>query len=189
MAWPAPAAGEPAPAAGEPVSPQTCSTAAVAKTSPWCWSSSRPETAAPATASASTSSSRQRAIEGSRSVLGGSGDSRATVSVDGTGGGGAIRWNLIHARSRTQARDTAAVAAEGTRARYCWLLLLGLAIGWFEAAVVVYLRALYYPDGFRFPVRIVWDAVVRVEIVREAASLLLLAAAARLAGRAFLERF
>ena len=68
------------------------------------------------------------------------------------------------------------MAREGVRGRYGWLLLLGLAIGWFEAAVVVYLRALYYPDGFRFPVRIVWDAVVRVEILREAASLLLLAA-------------
>lgn len=79
--------------------------------------------------------------------------------------------------------------AAGVRGRYGWLLLLGLAVGWFEASVVVYLRALYYPDGFRFPVRIVWDAVVRVEIVREAASLLLLAAAARLAGRRFLERF
>jgi hypothetical protein len=81
------------------------------------------------------------------------------------------------------------VSAEGRSGRYLWLLLLGLAIGWFEAAVVVYLRALYYPEGFRFPIRIVWDAVVRVEIVREAASLLLLASAARLSGRRFLERF
>jgi hypothetical protein len=81
------------------------------------------------------------------------------------------------------------VSAEGRSGRYLWLLLLGLAIGWFEAAVVVYLRELYYPDGFRFPIRIVWDAVVRVEMVREAASLLLLASAARLSGRRFLERF
>jgi len=73
--------------------------------------------------------------------------------------------------------------------RYVWLLLLGLAVGWFEASVVVYLRALYYPDGFRFPVKLVWDPVLRVEVLREAASLLLLAAAARLAGRTFLERF
>jgi hypothetical protein len=65
------------------------------------------------------------------------------------------------------------VSAEGRSGRYLWLLLLGLAVGWFEAAVVVYLRALYYPEGFHFPIRIVWDAVVRVEIVREAASLLL----------------
>jgi hypothetical protein len=81
------------------------------------------------------------------------------------------------------------VSAEGGSGRYFWLLLLGLAVGWFEAAVVVYLRELYYPEGFRFPIRIVWDAVVRVEIVREAASLLLLASAARLSGRRFLERF
>jgi hypothetical protein len=62
-------------------------------------------------------------------------------------------------------------------------------MGWFEAAVVVYLRELYYPEGFRFPVRIVWDAVIRVEVVREAASLLMLAAGARLAGSRFAERF
>lgn len=77
----------------------------------------------------------------------------------------------------------------GTAGRYAWLWLLGLAVGYFEAAVVVYLRALYYPQGFRFPVVIVWDRVLVVEVVREAASLLLLAAGARLAGRGFLERF
>ncbi len=41
--------------------------------------------------------------------------------------------------------------------QYVWLCLLGLAFGWFEASVVVYLRELYYPDGFRFPLVIVWD--------------------------------
>jgi hypothetical protein len=81
------------------------------------------------------------------------------------------------------------MSREGRWGRYLWLWLLGGAMAWCEAAVVVYLRELYYPDGFRFPVRIVWDAVIRVEIVREAASLLMLAAAARLAGRAFLARF
>ena len=81
------------------------------------------------------------------------------------------------------------MSGEGRWGRYLWLWLLGVAMGWFEAAVVVYLRELYYPDGFRFPVRIVWDAVIRVEILREAASLLMLAAGARLAGRRFLERF
>lgn len=75
------------------------------------------------------------------------------------------------------------------RGRYLWLWLFGLALGWFEAAVVVYLRALYYPDGFRFPVVLVLDRVALMEIGREAASLLILAAAARLAGRRFLERF
>ncbi len=55
--------------------------------------------------------------------------------------------------------------------------------------MVVYLRVLYYPDGFRFPVVIIPNWLAGVEIVREGASLLLLAAAARLAGRHFLERF
>ena len=31
----------------------------------------------------------------------------------------------------------------GTLGRYVWLCLLGLALGWFEGAVVVYLRELY----------------------------------------------
>lgn len=77
----------------------------------------------------------------------------------------------------------------GTAGRYVWLWIFGLGFGYFEAAVVVYLRALYYPEGFRFPVVLVWDRVVLVEVVREAASILVLAAAARLAGTRFLERF
>lgn len=80
-------------------------------------------------------------------------------------------------------------ATEGVAGRYVWLWLLGLALGWFEGAVVVYLRELYYPDGFRFPVVFASARVAVVELVREAASILLLAAAARLAGRRFLERF
>lgn len=76
-----------------------------------------------------------------------------------------------------------------TAGRYAWLWLLGLTVGWFEASVVVYLRELYYPQGFHFPVLLMPERLARVEIAREAASLLLLAAAARLAGRRFLERF
>jgi hypothetical protein len=75
------------------------------------------------------------------------------------------------------------------RGRYVWLWILGVALGFFEAAVVVYLRKLYYPDGFRFPIVLATLDVARVEIAREAASIVLLAAAARLAGRAFIERF
>ena len=75
------------------------------------------------------------------------------------------------------------------RGRYVWLWLFGLALGWFEGAVVVYLREMYYPTGFHFPVVIIPARLGLVEVIREAASLILLAAAARLAGRSFLERF
>ncbi len=79
--------------------------------------------------------------------------------------------------------------ANGIAGRYLWVWLLGIAVGWFEAAVVVYLRELYYPDGFTFPLVIITGRIAVVEVVREAASILLLAAAARLAGRHFLQRF
>lgn len=75
------------------------------------------------------------------------------------------------------------------KGRYFWLWMLGLAVGWFEASVVVYLRKLYYPDGFAFPMILVPTDIAVVEVAREAASLLLLAAGARLAGTFFLERF
>jgi hypothetical protein len=89
----------------------------------------------------------------------------------------------------SSAGPSGSVVRESTAGRYVWLWLLGLAVGWFEASVVVYLRQLYYPSGFHFPVLITWDRVVAVEAFREAASILLLAAGARLAGRHFLERF
>jgi hypothetical protein len=75
------------------------------------------------------------------------------------------------------------------RGRYVWLWILGIAVGWFEASVVVYLRKLYYPGGFDFPIVIAPDDIALVEVAREAFSIVLLAAAARLAGRFFLERF
>lgn len=79
--------------------------------------------------------------------------------------------------------------AISARARYLWLWAFAIAMGWFEASVVVYLRELYYPEGFRFPIVIASRLVTIVEVTREAASLLMLLAVAHLAGRSFLERF
>jgi hypothetical protein len=84
---------------------------------------------------------------------------------------------------------TAGPPVTSQRSRYVWLHILGCAVGFFEAAVVVYLRELYYPEGFHFPVVLASMKVGAVEVAREFASIVLLAAAARLAGRWFLERF
>lgn len=73
--------------------------------------------------------------------------------------------------------------------RAAWLALFGVAFGILEAAVVVYLRELYYPDGFRFPIVIIPDRVAVVELVRELATLLMLAAIAMVAGRDRMDRF
>jgi len=73
--------------------------------------------------------------------------------------------------------------------RLSWTILFGIAFGWVETAVVVYLRHLYYPDGFQFPLRVIEAPVLIVELCREAATLLMLVAVAALAGRRFWERF
>lgn len=60
------------------------------------------------------------------------------------------------------------------RRHFTWLIVWGIAFGMIEAAVVIYLRKIYYPNGFDFP--IVWADfdVALVEIVREFATLVLM---------------
>lgn len=71
------------------------------------------------------------------------------------------------------------------KARYVSLVLLALAFGWIEGSVVVYLRQVYYqqagPDPPMFPVIFLSDVFTRVEVVREACTLVVLAAASWLA--------
>ena len=62
------------------------------------------------------------------------------------------------------------------------------AMGYLEAAVVVYLRALYYPEGFSFPLKLIPSEMAVIEIVREAATIVMLFAVAMLAGKRFWER-
>jgi hypothetical protein len=51
-----------------------------------------------------------------------------------------------------------------------------------ESAVVVYLRALYYPRGFAFPLALMPQGMVAIEIGREGATLVMLIGTAALAG-------
>jgi hypothetical protein len=76
-----------------------------------------------------------------------------------------------------------------TRSRVFWLVAYGVAMGFLEVAVVVYLRELYYPRGFLFPVAPMPGRIAAVEVAREAATLLMLFAVAFLAGRGALDRF
>jgi hypothetical protein len=68
--------------------------------------------------------------------------------------------------------------------------LFGVAMGYVEAAVVVYLRRIYYPQGFAFPLNsAVLDRMFLVEPGRELATIIMLSTIAILAGRKRLERF
>lgn len=70
-----------------------------------------------------------------------------------------------------------------------WLFMWGIAFGYIEAAVVVYLREIYYPDGFLFPVVIIQGRIMLTELLREAATLILLWATVSLAYRRLQSQF
>ncbi len=75
------------------------------------------------------------------------------------------------------------------RRRLAWLVLFAATFGFVEAAVVVYIRRVSYPDGFRFPIEFLEPRLGVMEIAREAATMVMLYAAAALAARGFWGRF
>jgi hypothetical protein len=75
------------------------------------------------------------------------------------------------------------------RALVIWCSVWATAFGVVEAAVVVYLRALYYPEGFRFPLKAFDPGLLGTEVVREAATLVMLLGVAMVAVRGGLRRF
>jgi len=75
------------------------------------------------------------------------------------------------------------------RDRVVLLLLFGAAMAYVEATVVVYLRELYYSEGFTFPLRVFPDKLILIEIAREAATIIMLTAVAGLIARKPWDRF
>ncbi len=69
------------------------------------------------------------------------------------------------------------------------VILFAIAMGFLEAAVVIYLRALYYPTGFQFPLKTMDQHLAMVEILREFATVIMLLGVASLAGRNKLQSF
>jgi hypothetical protein len=70
-----------------------------------------------------------------------------------------------------------------------WLITYAIAMAYVESAVVVYLRALHYPQGFAFPLAPLPPDMIAIEIGREAATLVMLLGVAMLAGKERWERF
>lgn len=67
--------------------------------------------------------------------------------------------------------------------------LFAVAMAFLESAVVVYLRALYYKNGFEFPLVAADSMIINVDLVREAATIIMLICAGVLAGKTFYQRF
>ncbi|MBN2270881.1 MAG: hypothetical protein JXN61_09725 [Sedimentisphaerales bacterium] len=82
-----------------------------------------------------------------------------------------------------------------TFSRFLIVVLFAVAFAYIESAVVVYLRAIFYPGGFAFPLRNLLKVdpaqkyLVLTEIGREAATLVLILAACILFGRNGRQRF
>ncbi len=57
-----------------------------------------------------------------------------------------------------------------------WTGIFAAAMAFLESAVVVYLRALYYPEGFVFPLKMMDQQILVTEIIREAATMIMLIA-------------
>jgi hypothetical protein len=70
-----------------------------------------------------------------------------------------------------------------------WVGLLSIAMGYLETAVVVYIRELIYPNGFKFPLQPIEAHLVFTEVFRELATMIMLISIGVLAGRKPTERF
>ncbi|MBS3775099.1 MAG: hypothetical protein V5A51_02065 [Bacteroidales bacterium] len=73
--------------------------------------------------------------------------------------------------------------------QFLWITLFGISMAFFESSIVVYLRALYYPEGFSFPLEIVDPQIGVTEFLRELFSLIMIISVALIATKNFMQRF
>jgi len=80
--------------------------------------------------------------------------------------------------------------------RWIWVAAFAIAFAWVEGAIVVYLREIYFGGSFSFPVVMEWrggelvvDRLMRIEFVREIATIVMLVAAGWAAGKTSWQRF
>lgn len=76
-----------------------------------------------------------------------------------------------------------------SRRTYALIGIFGIAMGLLEAVVVVYLRQLYYPEGFSFPLYLLPPKMLFLEWIREMATITMLVAIGSLAGKNRLQKF
>jgi hypothetical protein len=67
--------------------------------------------------------------------------------------------------------------------------IYAIAMAFLESAVVVYMRALYYPEGFIFPLKLIEGRIAVTEVFREAATMIMLVTVALIVSKRAIERF
>ncbi|MFW5819745.1 MAG: hypothetical protein ACOCWA_00535 [Bacteroidota bacterium] len=73
--------------------------------------------------------------------------------------------------------------------KYFYVSVFAIAMAFLETSVVIYLRELMYPEGFIFPLVPIDPDIALTEILREAATLVMLVMIGVLAGNRFADRF
>ncbi|HYC83608.1 MAG TPA: hypothetical protein VEB86_00240 [Chryseosolibacter sp.] len=68
------------------------------------------------------------------------------------------------------------------------VVIFSVAMAALEGAVVVYLRALYYPDGFTVAFKVIDENILLVELMRELATIVMLVTIGMLAAKSFQHR-
>jgi hypothetical protein len=97
---------------------------------------------------------------------------------------------------RAACRDLPETSAKPFKAalqRFCIVVIFGVAFAYIEAAVVVYLRTIFHPEGFSFPLvnfgaGPLWRRLLLTEVGREAATLVIIATSSWLFARGRQER-
>ena len=70
-----------------------------------------------------------------------------------------------------------------------WVSSFAITFGLVEAVVVVYLRALYYPEGFVFPLKMISQSHLMAELAREFATIVMLISVGAIAGISRWQKF
>jgi len=93
-----------------------------------------------------------------------------------------------------QLSDISPQPLKATLNRFCIVVVFGISLAYIEAAVVVYLRTIFHPAGFTFPltefgISPLWERLLLTETGREAATLVVIFTASWLFGRNLRQRF
>jgi hypothetical protein len=75
------------------------------------------------------------------------------------------------------------------KTKLSYLTLFGVAMGFMEAIIVIYLRKIYYPAGFNFPLAEISGDILIAELVRELCTVIMLLSLAAIAGKTVLQKF
>lgn len=69
--------------------------------------------------------------------------------------------------------------------KFILIALFAIAMAYLEAAVVVYLRMIFYPEGFQFPLKLMPITTMLIEYGREFSTIVMLVVIGYLTGKSF----